>query len=82
MMDFIKIIFETGRIHQGITYRANVIIMKNNGIFDLMFNDFQGVKLGQDVGKDFIKEFTGVMNDEDCVVVYETAQKKYAVVTQ
>ena len=68
-------------MQMGRNYRANVIIMKNNGEFHLLTNDYQGINV-MVAEKNFLKGFVQEFHDEDFIVVYEKTSNHYALVSQ
>ena len=81
MVDFVMLIFQQGMSHQGILYRANIFILNNDGTFTLLYNDVNSLRASKDLDKSFIKGFARKINNEDCVVIYETRTDRFAVVS-
>ena len=68
-------------MQMGRDYRANLIIMKNNGEFHLLTNDYQGINV-MVAEKNFLKGFVQKFHDEDFIIVYEKTANHYALVSQ
>lgn len=82
MVDFAVGLIRYGLRSIGICYRANIFILNSDGTFTLLYNDFQGFKMAKELDEGFIREFAKNINDEDCVIIYETKKNCYAVVAQ
>lgn len=82
MVDFAVGLIRYGLKCTGICYRANIFILNSDGTFTLLYNDFNGFRMAKELDEGFIREFAKNINDEDCVIIYETEKNRYAVVAQ